>query len=374
MALNGTDLAIQYGMAPDHVNDTAVISRPRVEAIVLLAATALGVYLCYRLIQPFLPALSWGLALAVVGYPLHKHICRRIPRATPAAALTVALIAILIIGPIVFVSQQLVKQLIQGITIIRDAFQTQSWRALLETRPWLASLAAWVETTFDLDGLLPRIGGYVEEWGPSVLAGSVGVAVQLLITLLVLFYFFRDKRDLAADVRSFLPLSEREADQVIHRVTDTIQATIFGSLTVAAVQGFMGGLMFAILGLPAPILWGAVMAVLATIPVAGTFMVWAPAAVYLAMTGSWGKAVILASWGGTAIALIDNLLYPVLVGKQLRFHPLAVFFSIVGGLSLFGAAGLVLGPLTLSVTAALLEVLRRRTAARRAVDTPRVAA
>ena len=361
-------------MAPEPTKDTGVISRPRVHAIVLLAATAVGVYLCYRLVEPFLPALSWGLALAVVGYPLHKQICRRIPKATPAAALTVALIAILIIGPIVFVSQQLVKQLIEATAAVRDLLQNQSWRALFETRPWLASVAAWVESTLGLDEVLPRIGGYVEEWAPTIVAGSIGAAMQLLITMLVLFYFFRDKRDLAADVRSFLPLSEREADRVIHRVTDTIHATIFGSLTVAAVQGFMGGLMFALLGLPAPILWGAVMAVLATIPVAGTFIVWAPAALYLAMTGAWGKALILAGWGGIAIALIDNVLYPVLVGKQLQFHPLAVFFSIVGGLSLFGAAGLVLGPLTLSVTAALLEVLRERTAARRAVDTPRVAA
>jgi predicted PurR-regulated permease PerM len=356
-------------MPQERVNDTGVISRPRMHALVLLTAAALGVYLCYRLVQPFLPALSWGLALAVVGYPMHKRICRRVPRATPASVLTVAVIAIAIIGPMVFVSQRLVKQLIEAVAIVRDFIQTESWRAMLETRPRVASLVAWAESTFYLEDVLPRIGGYVEEWAPTIVAGSVGVAMQLLVTLLVLFYFFRDKRDLAADVRSFLPLSEREADIVIRRVTDTIHATIFGSLTVAAIQGFMGGLMFALLGLPAPVLWGAVMAVLATIPVAGTFVVWAPTAVYLALTGEWGKALILATWGGTAIALIDNLLYPILVGKRLRFHPLAVFFSIVGGLSLFGAAGLVLGPLTLSITAALLDVLRRRTSAQRALDT-----
>jgi len=97
--------------------------------------------------------------------------------------------------------------------------------------------------------------------------------------------------------------------------------------------------------------------------------VWGPAAIYLATSGEWGKALILVAWGGVAIALIDNVLYPILVGKRLHFHPLPVFFSIVGGLSLFGIAGLVLGPLALSITTALLDVLRRRTAGRRAADT-----
>jgi predicted PurR-regulated permease PerM len=130
----------------------------------------------------------------------------------------------------------------------------------------------------------------------------------------------------------------------------------------------MGGLMFWFLGLPAPIVWGAVMALLATIPVMGTFVVWAPAAVYLAASGAWVKAAILVGWGAVAIGLIDNFLYPMLVGRRLRFHPLPVFFSIVGGLALFGAAGLVLGPIVLSVTAALLDLLRRRTSRGQAAD------
>jgi predicted PurR-regulated permease PerM len=353
---------------PERVAEVGVLSRSRVQALVLLVATALALYLCYRLVQPFVPALSWGLALAVVGYPLHKAICRRIPHATVAAALTVTVIAVVIIGPVTFVTQQLVQQVAGAATLVRDALESGSWRQLIDQQPQVAAVAGWLESTVSLDDALPRLATAVEQWAPTVVVGSVAAILQLLITVLVLFYFFRDKRDLAADARSYLPLSERETDVVIRRITDTIQATIFGSLTVAAVQGFMGGLMFWLLGLPAPVVWGAVMAVLATIPVAGTFLVWAPAAVYLALSGSWGKALVLVGWGAVAIGLIDNLLYPMLVGKRLRFHPLPVFFSIVGGLSVFGAAGLVLGPLVLSITTALLEVLRRRTSGGSAAD------
>jgi predicted PurR-regulated permease PerM len=345
-----------------------MLSRPNVQALVLLGATAVGLYLCYRLVQPFMPALAWGAALAVVGYPLHRVIRRRIPYPTLAAAVTVLVVALVIILPVVFVSRQLVRQVSTTATMVQELLAGGAWRGFFEERPRLADLLDHVESLVSLDDALPNITEYLQQVGPTLVAGSLAAAMQLLITLLVLFYFFRDRRDLTEDVRSFIPLSHREIDTLFQRVTDTIHATIFGSLVVAAIQGFMGGLIFWLLGLPAPVLWGAVMAVLATIPVTGTFLVWGPAAIYLAFTGSWGKALILVGWGGLAIGLIDNVLYPILVGKRLRFHPLPVFFSVVGGLWVFGTAGLVLGPVALSVTAALLEVLRRRTAAVRGVE------
>jgi len=345
-----------------------VLSRQRVHALALIAATLLGVYLCYRLIEPFLPALAWGLALAVVAYPIHKAICRRIPNSAVSAALSVVTVALVIVAPAAFVIHQLVRQAGEAVRVARQYLESGAWREAVESQPRLAPVVGWVADNVAVEDLVARSGEYLEAWGPAVLSGSVGVAVQLLITLLVLFYLFRDKRDIAADVRSFLPLSERETDILMRRIVDTIHATIFGSLTVAAVQGLMGGLMFWFLGLPAPIVWGAVMALLATIPVMGTFVVWAPAAVYLAASGAWVKAAILVGWGAVAIGLIDNFLYPMLVGRRLRFHPLPVFFSIVGGLALFGAAGLVLGPIVLSVTAALLDLLRRRTSRGQAAD------
>jgi predicted PurR-regulated permease PerM len=360
-------------MAAPRVAETGVLSRPRVQAVVLLGTTAIALYLCYLIVQPFLAALSWGLALAVVGYPIHKFICRRLPRPTLSAALTVLTVAVVIIGPVAFVTHRLVRQATDTAAYAQQVIATGGWREVIERQPQLAALTGWVESVVSLDQLAPHLGGYLEKVPPALVLGTLTAVTQLLITLFVLFYFFRDKRDLTGDLRSYLPLSDRESDALIARITDTIYATIFGSLVVAAIQGFMGGLMFWFLGLPAPLLWGAVMAVLATIPVAGTFVVWAPTAAYLALSGSVGKALILAAWGGIAIALIDNVLYPILVGKRLHFHPLPVFFSIVGGLWLFGMAGLVLGPLTLSVTSALLDVLRRRTAAQRAVDGRRTA-
>jgi predicted PurR-regulated permease PerM len=181
--------------------------------------------------------------------------------------------------------------------------------------------------------------------------------------LFVLFFLLRDRHRGLAALRSVVPLSEAEADKIFRRVADTIHATVFGTLLVAAVQGALGGLMFWWLGLPAPLLWGLIMGLLAIVPVLGAFVIWVPAALFLALQGDWGKALILTAWGAFVIGLIDNLLYPIFVGKKLRLHTALVFIAIVGGLALFGGSGVILGPVVLAITDALIEIWRRRTAA-----------
>lgn len=185
-------------------------------------------------------------------------------------------------------------------------------------------------------------------------------AIGVLLTFYLLFYFLRDQRAVLLSLRSLSPLSEAEMDRLFSRVSDTVHATIYGTLAVAAVQGTLGGLMFWWLGLPAPLLWGLVMGVLAVVPVLGAFIVWIPAALFLALDGSWGKALMLAVWGGVVVGGIDNVMYPILVGHRLRLHTIPAFIAIVGGLVVFGPSGLILGPVTLTVTVLLLEIWRSR--------------
>lgn len=148
---------------------------------------------------------------------------------------------------------------------------------------------------------------------------------------------------------------------VLRRVDDTIHATVYGTLAVSSIQGLLGGLMFWWLDLPAPLLWVVVMAFLAVVPMLGAFVVWIPAALFLALEGSWGKALILTVWGMIVVGTIDNLLRPVLVGNRLKLHTVLSFVSVVGGLALFGAAGLILGPVVLTITTVLLEIWTQRT-------------
>jgi predicted PurR-regulated permease PerM len=342
------------------------LSRRRLGALALLAATAVAFVLCYRIVQPFLPALAWALALAVLASPFHRWLARRVRRPSLAAALSVAAVVVLVVAPIALITQRLVHEAARASEMLGTA--VERLRDFAERDPRLAFAERWFGWRIDPGDVVAQLTGAIGARSGTIVSGSVWALMLALITVFLLFYFLRDSRTAAQFLRSLLPLTDAEADRIFQFVTATIRATVFGSLGVAALQGFMGGLMFLLLGLPAALFWGAVMAVLATIPVLGTFVIWAPAAAMLAIGGHWVKAAILAAWGGVAIALIDNLLYPVLVGSQLRMHPVLIFFSVVGGLGFYGPAGVILGPLTLAITVALIDIWRWRTAGDRAAD------
>jgi predicted PurR-regulated permease PerM len=306
--------------------------------------------------------LAWALALAVVAHPVHRWIARRIKTPALAAGIAVFVIALVVAALVIFVGHSILTELAAGAQTIQSGFESGQWQEQITQNRWLGPTFAVLEQQANLGGQLQGMANEVGKRVSQFLTGSAWALVELLLTLFVLFYLLRDHRQALATLRSLVPLSERETDEVFVRVADTIYATIFGTLVVAAVQGALGGLMFWWLGLPAPILWGAVMALLAIVPVLGAFVIWLPAAIFLATTGQWWKALILVAWGGIVIAIIDNLLYPILVGKRLRLHTVPVFFAIVGGLAIFGAAGLILGPVILALTDAILEIWRRRTA------------
>lgn len=345
-----------------------LLTRERVLALALLAATALALYVCYRLAVPFLPAITWALALAVVAHPIHARISRLVNRPNIAAGLSVAAVAVLVVAPAAFLIQQLVSQASRGAQALRSQAESGQLQAALEGNAYLSRVAGWLGAKPDVRAAAEWLANSAVPYLSSFAGGTLWTLAQLVITFFTLFYLLRDRRAISKAVKSLLPLSQSEADRIFARVGDTVYATVYGTFAVSLAQGILGGLMFWWLGLPAPLLWGVVMFLLSLVPVLGAPVVWIPAALFLALSGGWWKALILAAWGTVVIGSVDNLLYPVLVGDRVRLHTLLVFFSVVGGLMLFGAAGLVLGPAAVVVTEALIEVWRRRTGGGRAAE------
>lgn len=338
-------------------------SRSHVQILVLIAATALGIYLCYRLAQSFLAAIGWALALAVLFTPLHRWIELRLKRPNLAATVTILVVGLIVVVPATFVGQRLIMESARGAEIIKTKVESGEWRRAIQAQPRLAGVIDWVERKVDLPGTIKDIATWLTATAGSILKGSVVQMIGFCLTFYLLFYFLRDRRAALQSLKSFSPLSGPEMNRLFGRVGDTIHATVYGTLAVSAVQGLLGGLMFWWLGLPVPLLWGVVMGLLAVVPVLGAFVVWIPAALFLALEGSWGKALILTLWGGGVVAGIDNLLYPILVGNRLKMHTVLAFISVVGGLIVFGPSGIILGPVTLTFTLVLLETWRSRTEA-----------
>jgi predicted PurR-regulated permease PerM len=165
-----------------------------------------------------------------------------------------------------------------------------------------------------------------------------------------------------AAIGHVLPLTAPEYTQLTGRITNTVFASVYGTAAVAVLQGGLGGAMFWWLDLPAPLFWGVMMGLLGIVPFLGAFVIWAPAAMFLALNGDLQSAILLTLWGTLVVGLVDNVLYPILVGKRLMLHSVLSFIAVVGGLLLFGAAGIILGPIVVAGAQTLLEIWRVRTA------------
>ena len=350
------DPALQ--ISPEH--ESGWPNARQIRFLIVLVATGFGLYLCYLLTLPFLTSLTWALVLSVIFSPAHRRIELRIGHRNLAALITVAAVAILVVVPMVFVAQQLVRETANGAVYLESELRAGEWRETISGYPTFARAATWVEEQLDLAGTAGSIAAMLTTLSTSVLRSSVSQLINVVLTFYLLFFFLRDKQQILRTLQALSSLSTTETKYVIGRFVDTIHATVFGTLVVAAVQGTLSGLMFWWLDLPLPLLWGAVMGMLAIVPVLGAFVVWVPAAIYLTFEGEWGKALILTGWGGGVVAGIDNLLYPMLVGNRLKLHTVPALIGAFGGIIMFGASGLILGPAIISVTLALIKILKKR--------------
>ena len=326
--------------------------------LVLIMATAAGLGLCILIAQPFLPALAWALALSVLFTPFQRWLESKLTYSGLSASIAVVVIVFIVVVPVIFVGQNLVVQAAQGAQLIEDKVTSGEWRRAIEAQPRLAPLADKIESELELPGTVKSLTAWFSTTAGTIVSGSMFQVISIGLIFYLLFFFLRDRRAVLASLHHLSPLSREDTETMLHRVRDTIHATVYGTLTVSTLQGVLAGLMFWWLGLPAPLLWGVVMAILAVVPMLGAFIVWIPAALFLALEGSWGKALILTLWGMLIVGTIDNLLRPVLVSSRLKLHTVLAFISVVGGLMLFGAAGLILGPVALTITTVLLEVWR----------------
>jgi predicted PurR-regulated permease PerM len=186
----------------------------------------------------------------------------------------------------------------------------------------------------------------------------------------VLFYFLRDGQLILRTIGFLLPVSQSDTQRIFARIGETIRISLYGKLLVASIQGSLGGLMFWWIGLPSPVLWGFLMVLVSAFPLLGTFIVWCPAAVILALQAEWVRAVILAAWGLLIIHPVDNFLGPILVGTTLRLHTLLIFFAVLGGVVAFGPSGFVLGPVIVAIVVAVFEIQQSRKLFGGAADHP----
>jgi predicted PurR-regulated permease PerM len=340
--------------------ETDLLSRRQMRNLILIAASLAAVYLSYIIALPFLASLVWALALAVLVFPVYREIRGYLKNDNVAAAFTTFAVAVLVVVPVIVVGRQVAREVWGNIEYVRNSFEGGEWRSRIGSLPYGERAIQLAEEELDLNGAVAQAANLLPGYISGFLSGSIWLVVQLLITFFALFFFLRDHKEFLEGVRRLVPLTEGETDSIFKRIVDTLHATVFGEILIALLQGILGGLMFWLLGLPAPVLWGFVIAVMAFMPVVGTWMIWFPAAVYLMIEGEWIRGIVLIVWGVFALMVLSTLLYPVLVGNRLRMHTLLVFIAIIGGILAFGTVGIILGPLIVALTVSLIDLWKKR--------------
>lgn len=339
-------------------------SRIQPRWLALLAATAACLYLCWLMIVPFINVLAWATVLVVVFYPVHRRLVERTKRPATSALISCLLVIFTILLPLSLITLALVREFSGAV----QGFQNNINAFLDPNSPIAGRLFGWLGNYVDIEQLrnpqsiqehLQQVVGTVARRTLGLVGGALGVVVQVFFIIFTMYYLFRDGAKIVNILPGVLPLERGQSAEIISRTRDVISASVNGVLVIAAIQGALGSIAFFALGIPSALVWGVVMTFLSLIPVAGAFIVWIPAAIFLAATGHWIKAALLVAWGALVIGSVDNFLRPKLVGERTKLHELFIFFSVLGGLHVFGVLGLVLGPVVLAITLALLDVMRQ---------------
>lgn len=345
---------------------TATTSR----LVALGALLAIGMLLCLYVAYPLLPALAWAVALATIAFPIHSRLDRALGNQTGAALLTTTLVVVAVLIPLVLTTGRLAQEVV---TVSKTAQKLQEPGAVDEIAsqvPGAVGAIEWIRANVDLPSATQRLATRFAGDASALAQGSAWAFVQLLVCVYVLFFALRDWRSLLASLRGMLPLADGEADYLFTRVSDSIHATVFATVMTSFLQGVLGGLLFWALGLPAPLVWGVVMFVLGVIPVLGAFLVWVPAAIYLAANDRIGAAIILVAWGLIMAGPVCNYVYASLAGGRMRMNEVPTLIAFVGGLAVFGVSGIVLGPVILVVTMGIIDLWRKRLTGGPLVDQP----
>ena len=343
--------------------------RPEDKSFILLL-TAVSLAFLWLLL-PFYSAVFWGTILAVIFHPVQRRINDRLPgRPSLAAGIGLILILFIVILPVSMLTTALVRQAQSFYNRIQngDIDFGDYFQQVMDAIP--APLARQMErfSLHELDVLQDYLAQSIEQTGQfiathalSVGSDTVHFLISLAIMLYLLFFLLRDGQSLALQIRRAAPLSDEHKAMLQDKFTRVVKATVKGNILVAAVQGALGGIIFWILGLPGAVLWGVLMGILSLLPAVGASLIWGPVAIYFLATGAIVQAVVLTAFGAIVIGLADNVLRPMLVGKELKLPDYVVLIATIGGLSLFGLNGFVIGPLiaALFITVWLLFAERR---------------
>jgi predicted PurR-regulated permease PerM len=332
----------------------------RLAHLVFYGTVLLIAWLGWKVVEPFLSELGWAAVLAICLNPVRERLLPRLGP-TRTAIVLVAGVLLLLLVPLLFVGYTLVGEGATGVDYVQRMLDDQGGPATLFHRAWewaRARVPALPEEPAVLSGITSSLGRllqHVANQTGTILASVASVTFSVVIMLSILFFLLRDAPAFARALRRVMPFGPVENERFIAISSDLVSASVTSTIAIAAIQGVLGGIAFALLGVPAALLWALIMTILAFLPLIGSALIWAPVAVWLALTGHLVKGIVLALVGLLVIGNVDNVVRPLLLSGKSKLNTLVLIISLLGGVSAFGFIGIVLGPLVAVLLTAIVD-------------------
>jgi predicted PurR-regulated permease PerM len=319
------------------------------------------------ILRPFAQPIILAIVLASLCHPIQVRLVRVFRgREIPAALVVVFLVTFLIIIPITLFLAALFTQGVDSVNRVDTWIREGNIQEILDS-PRFANLIIWFEENFsfidleqiNIQGNLMQLskstGQILLSRGAGLLGNITGVVAKFFIMIFVTFFLVKDGERMLARVKYLSPLQDSQEEQIFSRIKTVARSVLVGSFLTALLQGFIGGVGLAIVGIPA-LFWGAVMGIASLIPIVGTSLIWIPAIIYLVILGKWVSAIFLALWCILFVGSIDNFIRPYLMKGQAQMSPFFIFLAIIGGVRVFGLIGVLYGPLIISFATIMLYI------------------
>jgi predicted PurR-regulated permease PerM len=328
---------------------------------IAIGFTIIVLILSFLIVRPFLVAILSAAALAYIFYPVYKRLWKTLPDNWPkevlASLLTCLLIVVIVMIPVIVVTMTLAHEVRSGYFFLQQLLASPNFSFDLPPQ--------FTQNLGDLSqfkGPVAEISSSIIDWLQNIIKALPNLVLNLFVTVFSTYYFLKHAEDIFKYLQEIFPLSAGRYRQIVGRFDDLSRGVIMGQVVVGTLQGILAWIGFLVIGLPNPVLWGFMTAIISIIPLLGAAMVWFPISVYLLIKGLYlgglWKAIFLFVYGMFVVSTIDNLLKPKIVGQHANIHPLIVLFGILGGIQLFGLPGILIGPLVLTLFDLIIEIYK----------------
>jgi len=336
------------------------------ERVLAVAGLGLLAVLVYQILEPFLAPMAWAVFIGFLMQPAQGRLTKLLRGRESIAAFVLTLFVLLMfIGPLTALAVAFARQAAELAGMLQDWIGQQQARSLADLGhlPVIGPALAWLDQHLQISAIEAQAwlleGGKrllekLAALGGTAFLGAVGTVLSFTAMLFLLFFFIRDGRAMATAVIGLVPLATARRKALAERLAGVTRAVVRGTVLTAIVQGLLLGIGFAIIGLPAPVVFGVMGAVLSVVPFGGTALVWVPAVAALALQGRYGAAIALVVVGAI-VSSVDNFLKPLLISGRAFVPTLAVFIGVLGGLAAFGMIGLFLGPVVIALVLTLMD-------------------